>query len=267
MYLLKSISTTASAGKLTTVVITASLATNIQVTYDGVLVLDTTAITGTYTFDFIPTTSNGIISLYIDTKSTGTISVVYKVPYYHNLLNNGAGVIKFKEDKNGWTSFVRFSPERMATANDFLYSFKDGAIHKHDNTTKTFFGAEYDSVIGFRVAGNDGVIKILDYISVESNIKPKYVHVVAVNPYSQATDLCASDFVYLEGTFYSSFFNDKLSPDFVNPSESVNYAEALINGDAMRAKWFDVFMIFDNEEDFVLSSVNFGVTTSTGHKK
>lgn len=198
---------------------------------------------------------------------TMTAAVVNKTPYYHNLLNNGEGVLRFREGFNGWTSFNTFSPERMGQIDSILYSFKNGKPYVHNTGRAVFYGDQYDSVIAFRVADPKGVIKILEYITLESDIKPTYTHVVAENPYNQATDLCPADFVYKEGTFYSSFFRDKLSPNFTDPSESVNFAQALIDGDQMRAKWFDIFLVFNNESDFRLSAANIGTYLSSGHKK
>lgn len=395
MILIKSIQTTLVAGVTATVYVTVSSATNIEVSYNGSGILAETAVTDNYTFEFTPTESNGILSLYADEpvdvlgdelyvyagwvvssninasppntfvyvdffgdshtmtnvllpdtdiaktyrlafttsggsysgngleyylggglsgsvssdgshsvdinpegiddsikffasgndflgtlsdislrevvagELSGTIQVTSKLPNYHNLYNNGAGVIKFKEEKNGWTSLLTFTPELMFNVSNDLYSIKNGVPYIHDDESEkaSYYGVDNESVIAFRVSGASGVVKVLEYLSVESNIKPDYIHVIASNPYDQATDLCPADLAYVEGTFWASFFMDKLSPNFDSGSQAVDFAEALLDGDEMRAKYFDIFFIFNNEEEFRMSSVSFGLMTSSGHRQ
>lgn len=220
-----------------------------------------------YTYDYTPTSGGGRLSLSISTPTTGSIAVTPKYRNWHNLYNNGNGVIKFMEGKDAWTSFVPFYPDAMVEMGSDLYSFKRGKLYSHNGEKAIFYGEKHDSIIAFRVFGADGVVKILKYITLESNIKPFYIHIKSNNPYYQATDLCPADLVSDDGTFFGSFLRDKLSPDFTNESQSVNYADALIRGDELTSKYFDIFLMFDNEEEFKLSAVNIGTEPSLGHSK
>ena len=194
--------------------------------------------------------------------------IQWLMPDYHTALNNGAGVIKFKETQggqDGWTGFEKFSPGEMVTMGDTLFSFKDGYLWSHNGENNKFYGQIYNSVIAFRVYSKDGLVKILKVLEIESDNKPEYINIVVKNPYEQETDLCSVDFVYTEGLYYASVLRDKLSPGFSNPSEAVNFAEALIKGDEMKGTYFDVFMIFKN--DFKLTSVAAYLEVSSGHKE
>lgn len=266
MSVTSSIQTTLRANITVRITVSVSASSDISITYDGTEILATTTVADVYGFDYTPDVSDGIMATTFDSGITGSTTITEKYKNYHTPYNNGAGVMAFKEGKNGWTSHLTFSPDYMVAMGDDMYSFKDGVPYIHDGEKNTFYETEYQSVISFRVSGVDGVIEIMEYMATESEDKPDYVHVVAENPHDQATDLCGSDFVYIEGTYYASLLNDKLSPNFVDASESVNYTQALINGDEMRAKWFDVFFVFNNN-DFRLSAVNFGLTVSSGHRK
>lgn len=218
-------------------------------------------------FGFVGTVSDITLQKSEQAKVTGTISMVSLLPNYHTPYNNGAGVIKFKEGKNGWTSQLSFSPEVMVSLDNDLYSFNKGLLWRHTNEEVSFYDNKNVSVLGFRVSGTSGVVKLAKYLSIDSNIRPDYIHVQCNNPYLQATDLCPTDLVYSEGSYQASFFRDKLSPNFDSGSQSQDFANALINGDTLRAKFFDVFFIFNNQEDFRLSSVDFGFQNSSGHHK
>ena len=184
---------------------------------------------------------------------------------WHTAYNNGACVIKFKDrgDHSGFTSFVQFQPELMSIVNNTLVSFKDGYLYTHDGDGNTFFGSTYNSVIAYRILGHDGAMRILRGISVESDVRPSYIHVVAKNMYDQETDLCEFDLVYSEGLYYAPFMNNKLSPGFNDTSEG--RLASLLNGEEMRNTYFDLFLIYD--KPFRLSSVNHYTELSSGHKQ
>jgi len=242
--------------------------TVISVIYDGIEILEPTVVTDTYEFDYTPDESGGILTVVSESGITGSTKISNKYKNYHTPYNNGEGVIVFKSQGNKWTSHLTFTPDRFETLGDNIYSFYNGVPFIHTGDKATFYyDDQQPSVLSFRVSGINGVVKILEYMALETDVRPDYTHVISENPYTQATDLCLSDFVYTEGTFMASLLNDKLSPNFTDASESTNYAQALINGDEMRAKWFDIFFIFNNETEFSLSAVNLGLTTSSGHRK
>ena len=68
--------------------------------------------------------------------------------------------VSFSESVNGWPSRKSFIPESGISLNNVYYTFKDGHIYKHDNTTRnTFYGTKTDSEVTFYLNGNPGNIK------------------------------------------------------------------------------------------------------------
>lgn len=57
--------------------------------------------------------------------------------------------IAYQPELDGFTSFFSFEPEMMCGLNNFLYSFKNGQIWKHNiNASRnTFYGVSYDSTV------------------------------------------------------------------------------------------------------------------------
>lgn len=57
--------------------------------------------------------------------------------------------LSFSDSDNGWTSFHSYQPEWMTMMNNFLYTFKDGNLYKHNQnlTRNTYYGVSYPSKI------------------------------------------------------------------------------------------------------------------------
>ena len=57
--------------------------------------------------------------------------------------------ITYSDKYNGWTSYHSFEPEWMVTMNNFLYTFKNGNLYKHNTneTRNSYYGSLYDSKI------------------------------------------------------------------------------------------------------------------------
>lgn len=57
--------------------------------------------------------------------------------------------LAFQPELDGFTSFFSFEPEMMAGLNNYLYSFKNGQIWKHNINAlrNNFYATQYDSVV------------------------------------------------------------------------------------------------------------------------
>lgn len=57
--------------------------------------------------------------------------------------------ITYSPNQNGWTSYHSYEPEWMVTMNNFLYTFKNGNLYKHNSneTRNSYYGALYPSQI------------------------------------------------------------------------------------------------------------------------
>lgn len=263
------IPTTMAAGQEYAITVTVDSTSNVSVEYNDQEILASTEVTSRYTFSYTPTVSAKVLNLITESGVQGTIAYAPKYKNWHTAFNNGPGVMKFRdiEGNQGWSSHMTLQPEYLVSLDDNIYAFNDGRPWVHAGNSAEFFGTQYDSVIAFRVNGSTGVVEVLEHVSLETDTKPVYIHIVSHDPYNQATDLCTVDLVHLEGIYYAPVLRDKLSPNFTKVSESANWFDALIRGDKMRSKYFDVFMIFNKGQDFKLKAVNVGTSVSAGHRK
>jgi hypothetical protein len=55
--------------------------------------------------------------------------------------------ITYSPNQNGWTSYHSYEPEWMVTMNNFLYTFKNGNLYKHNSneTRNSYYGVLYPS--------------------------------------------------------------------------------------------------------------------------
>ena len=55
----------------------------------------------------------------------------------------------FNESRNAFCSFYDFHPEWATGANDMVYTWLDGVLYKHDNTTDycNFYGTQYNASV------------------------------------------------------------------------------------------------------------------------
>jgi hypothetical protein len=57
--------------------------------------------------------------------------------------------LTFSEKSKGWTSFFSFYPDWMVGMNQFFYTFKNGALYRHNTNERrnNFYGVDYPSQI------------------------------------------------------------------------------------------------------------------------
>lgn len=77
----------------------------------------------------------------------------------------------YNKKDNIWTSFYSFIPEMYGAINYSCYSFKDGALYKHNDsdTYNSFYGVEYDTIFESNFNTEPSRVKIFDSISIEGN--------------------------------------------------------------------------------------------------
>ena len=65
----------------------------------------------------------------------------------YNIRLNGE-VLSFKENVDGWPTRLSYEPEFGISLNNEYYTFKNGEIYIHDNTTRSnFYGTQYDTTV------------------------------------------------------------------------------------------------------------------------
>ena len=80
-------------------------------------------------------------------------------------------VLAFHEDSKGIPLFYTFRPDMMISAEDELYSWKDGVMYRHNvNTVRNnYYGVQYKSRIVFVVNEATGVEKTINAIRIQGN--------------------------------------------------------------------------------------------------
>jgi len=81
-----------------------------------------------------------------------------------------AYTLTYSESAKGWPSFYSFEPEMMIGMNNYFYSFKGGALYRHNTGSdrNNFYGTQYKSTIRGVINDEPSTIKTFKTISLES---------------------------------------------------------------------------------------------------
>lgn len=154
----------------------------------------------------------------------------------------------FGERQNGFNSPFSFHPEWILNAEDLIYSWKDGGIYIHNNTTNycQFYGEQFDASI--TLVFNVNLIEVKSWESVTevaSSIWECPLIYTSVKSYSgqrQESELINVDFADLEGQFKSAFLRDIYSQG------------GLINGDWLKGSYIAIKFQISNAYNLVTLS-------------
>ncbi len=157
----------------------------------------------------------------------------------------------FNEKRNGYCSFYSFFPEWISSIEDKIYTWKDGALWKHDNTTDycKFYGINYEASI--TVVFNLNFLEKKTWESITELASAIWeCPVIAGNVYSygstlQQTMLGEYDFAILEDNFHAAILRD------------INSIGGIINGDVIKGNYLVVKLVKQNAQDLIwLSEVS-----------
>lgn len=163
--------------------------------------------------------------------------------------------IGFSESSNIWTSFYSFSPEGMQYMYKDLYSFKNGAMYKHNSsdTYNLFYGVKYPSQVKFVFNASPSSKKVYNALSIEGNASWDFPNITT--PSGQSTYLSVDNFDEREGFYYSDIMCD------IN----TNVSNPLFEGNRMRDYALIVEMTNDEPTFVELYAVNANYTDSFRH--
>jgi hypothetical protein len=140
--------------------------------------------------------------------------------------------IAFDEVGNSFESFYSYKPEMMGELNTTLFSFKNGGIWRHTNSTNycNFYGTQYSASITtvFNTASLDKKtwISIMETGSTTWACPVIYTQMNTGGAATkQTSSLLESDFVTLEDEYQASFLRDSGSPG------------GLIEGDSLKGNY------------------------------
>jgi hypothetical protein len=143
--------------------------------------------------------------------------------------------IAFDEVGNSFESFYSYKPEMMGELNTTLFTFKNGGIWKHTNSTAfcNFYGTQYGASI--TTVFNSASLDKKTWISIMETGNTIWACPVITTQMntggvstSQTSLLLESDFSTLEAEYHASFLKDSSSPG------------GLIEGDSLKGGYMVV---------------------------
>jgi hypothetical protein len=131
-----------------------------------------------------------------------------------NLLSQ---TMSFDESRNAFASKFNFSPDCIVCAENTLYSWSNGRMYIHDNTSayNTFYGQYFDSTIT-RVF-NHALIQKKSWMSLTEvsnsiwDCPVIYTNYLSYGTTPQQSNLITQDFADIESTYSASFLGDQNS--------------------------------------------------------
>lgn len=152
----------------------------------------------------------------------------------------------FNEKRNAYCSFYSFTDaEWLLSGEDKVYSWKDGNLYVHDNTTNRcqFFGTQYSAsitlVFNMNLFEKKQYESLAELASAIWKCPAVYSNIMSYGTQRQETELIDADFTEFEGMFHASFLRDIHSIGGIN------------NGDLMKANYLVVKFQKDSASDLI----------------
>jgi hypothetical protein len=163
------------------------------------------------------------------------------IPYYS---------FSFNEKRNAYCSFFDLQPENIISANDVTYSWKNGEMYIHNNTTNycNFFGVQYYPSIKLVFNDKEIIKKSYNAIGYQSNQIWQSntigdINTSLKNPQTglyQQSALILQDYTIEEGLRYADLLRDANS--------GLNAQLALLEGDELNGNWIEINLKYIGSE-------------------
>lgn len=152
--------------------------------------------------------------------------------------------ISFDEVNNAFESFYSYYPEFYGCLNTKLFSFKNGQIWSHNNTSTycNFYGVQGSAFI--TTVFNTGALDKKTWVSLMETGNsiwecPVIYTQMSSNGVRQESNLVQADFQTLESEYHASFLKDQNSPG------------GLIEGDSLKGGYITIRFAYNNANSFV----------------
>lgn len=144
--------------------------------------------------------------------------------------NLGSSVIQgetivFNEKENAFRGFRDYNPDDFICCENVLYSFQNGVLYSHDNTSVygNFYGTQYPCTITFVLNGNlieKKAFKSISQVGSQAWECPSiYTNQYSYGTTVQQSNLVAEDFAYLGSVYDASFWMDANGQDGIFGTE------------------------------------------------
>lgn len=155
----------------------------------------------------------------------------------------------FNERRNGYCSFFSYkSAEWLLSAEDIIYSWKNGNLYSHNNTDAyaNFYGIQYE--VSITIVFNINLLEKKSWESITElanaiwSCPVIYSNVMSYGQTRQETMLGEYDFANLESNFHAAILRDQ------------NSIGGIINGDEMKGNYLCVKLMKQNASDLIYLS-------------
>lgn len=156
----------------------------------------------------------------------------------------------WNEKRNSYDVFYDFQPEWIMSAEDKIYSWKNGVLYAHDDTENycKFYGTQYYPSITLVFNDKIAVKKTFESLAYQANqfwVAPTNGDILTSQPNEQTgldqiSQLKAVDFTINEGLYYAALLRDANS--------MADARNALINGDYLKGVWCQVKLTYIGNE-------------------
>ena len=177
-------------------------------------------------------------------------------------------VFDLKSEPNKWMGSYSFVTENFVTLQNKLYSFKNGQLYEHNQTTSfnEFYGTQNKSKVMFVSNQQPNQLKVYNNISIQNNtgnLFPSLTYFYVDNPYQQASDLMDFDWTNLEGVLYTTLYRNKLVPTAIGYNTN-----GLLTAEKIRTNALKVLIQWDvTTVPLQLRFVTLGYIESKGHNQ
>lgn len=172
-------------------------------------------------------------------------------------------VYRLDREPNFWQGSYSIPAEMFISAQNELYSFKDGSLYLHNDETSfsNFYGVQNKPRIMFLSNQVPNRPKSYNSAAIESNKVPTFVYFYTEYPYAQSSDLVDFDFEVREGTFYAPIYRNKLVP-----TATGMLTTGLLTAEKMRSIALRVLIEFNSSSvPMQLRFITLGYSLSLGH--
>jgi len=124
----------------------------------------------------------------------------------------GNRTLSYSKSDQGWVSRFSFVPEYIKGMNNYMYTFKDGKLYRHNTNSvrNNFYGVQYSSEITSAFNEYPTEVQLFKTIELESN--KTWSATLKTDLHNGSVD--SSYFKEKEGTFFSYIRSNEATPNF-----------------------------------------------------
>lgn len=196
---------------------------------------------------------------FVENNPKGTLSD-YGSSYPYDLYDGQATTLVYKIVADRFMGKFTMTPEYFCNIGEDTYSFKSGILYIHNQPGElNLHGVTCSSRVMLIANADPTVPKSYQGLTVESDVKPAWVHLRTEYPSVQSSEINPEDFSTKEGIFYAPIKRDRLSPNCTG-----DYNLKRLKGQKMRATTMKILLKFTTAVKLKFIDLQYRI--SSGHR-